>query len=355
MTEQPLIVGGGPVGLHLAREMKRGILIDRGREIGGDVRCAGLLTDKIKRYLNAKDIQDILVNKPTKTVVQGPRERFELEQKHNYVIDNKAFEKRLAEKAMAKGIEIRNRTEYISSAGEKHTLKDLESKKRYTVQSSQLYGADGPHSRVNTMHELRKPDTMMGWQAHVKVKNPGDTITFYPHIGRYAWSIPENTGVIRVGVAGGSNREFERFLKRFQGQTIKTQHGPIPLHKPFSRTALKRDGVSVRLFGDAAGHIKNTTGGGILPGMEAASRFAAGKSAYGLKSELYTHFIVHNFLQRFSNDEWDAFIKASKRHAEVLSKKTREELTGIMPRLMGNSEYWKLSLKHFLKGEVTLL
>lgn len=301
------------------------------------------------------DVKKILLNKPEMTVVQGPNERFELEQKHNYVIDNSAFEQRLADKAVESGAELRYRTEYIRSNGKTHTLRDMNTKKQYTVDSAELIGADGPHSRVNNVHQVQRPVTMMGWQARVKMKNPGDTITFYPHIGKYAWSIPENQGIMRVGVAGGSKELFDTFLKRFQGRMMDTQHGPIPLHKPFSRTSLTREGVKVRLFGDAAGNIKNTTGGGILPGMEAVSRHLFKQNRVGLNTELYMHFLVHNFLQRFSDREWDSFIRASQRHSEVLTLKTRENLTGIMPRLLGNKEYWRLTLKHFLKGEVPLL
>lgn len=349
--EQELIVGGGPVGLYLASKLEGATVVDAKPRSGNNVACAGLVTDSIKTLLGVKDLRRIQVNRPKRTIVQGPSRQLEVEQRHNIIIDNKRFEELLHDKAVQAGSEVHTSARYRRSEGSTHFIATREGEKR--IEATRVYGADGPHSKVRQEFGFKPVKTMMGWQARVKSDERMDTIRFYPHIGTYAWQIPEGDGVMRVGVAGRKS-EYEAFVKG-TGRIIDTRHGPIPLHDPRMRNKVIRKDVTTRLVGDAAGHIKNTTGGGIIPGMTAADAITNKKHAKRLNAELYSHFLVHNIMKRYSMRDWDRFIEAGQAHRELLARTSREEAMRLVWNMGRNTTFWKMSLSKLASGKVRII
>ena len=69
----------------------------------------------------------------------------------------------------------------------------------------------------------------------------------------------------------------------------------LPIHKSI-KTRYENKKVSVTLLGDAALQIKNTTGGGIIPGMKAASILAKNYKNY--ESNLFNLKLAINILGR---------------------------------------------------------
>ena len=350
MEEEKTIIGAGPTGLYLASKIQDAKIIDLKKKIGEPIRCTGVVTNQIEKFLSKKELQKCTINKIKETEIIGPTKKLKTKIKTNYILDNTIFEEILFDKAIKQGNEILLNHSYLRSINGKHEIKNNKTKKKFFIKSEKIIGADGPNSLVAKNFSLqRKRKSYLGMQIRMKVKEKENKIKFYPHIGKYAWYVPEEEGIARIGITG-TQKELNTFAKRFKGKIIEKQGGIIPLHKPLSKTKAK----GVELLGDAGGHIKNTTGGGIIPGLKAVeNHLSKGKKFPELKRELYMHFIVHNVLQSANNKEWDKIISASSK-IKVLENENRDNLWKMAPHMLKSKYLLKYSIKKFLSGKVKL-
>lgn len=343
-----LIVGAGPIGLYAAALLKNTTVIDQKKRIGHPIRCTGILTGAIKELLSQKEIKKITLNTIEETTIHGPTTTATLPISKDYIICNTTFEELLADKAAKNGTDIQLQTKYISSTNNKHTIRTADGTKK-TICKETLIGADGPDSQVRKKAGIPlKHKHYEGYQIRLKVKAHENKIQFYPHIGSYAWYVPESKTVARVGVCAPKNAKKigDEFIKRFKGRTLETQGGFIPYHTPTSLIQKK----NATLLGDAGGMIKNTTGGGIIPGMRSAKQFAnTGKpSSTPLRAELLAHFLVHNALKKCTHKEWDAIIKRSTYHVAKFQKINRDQAYKLLFRLSTDSAFLKIGIKNTL-------
>ena len=154
----------------------------------------------------------------------------------------------------------------------------------------------------------------------------------------------------RVGVATQKHvhQYFELLRKRFNGEILERQAGPIPIYD--GAKEVEKDGVF--LVGDAAGVCKNTTGGGIITGIWSAKVLAEcfrtgkdySKALNPLRKELWLHEKVRNTLDRFSDADYEHLVglMAKPKVKEILYKYPREypskflwRLALAEPRLLG--------------------
>lgn len=357
------IIGGGPVGLFLASKLKDCELFDQKTKIGIPTRCTGILTKEIEKLMTKNELKKVSENKINSTIIKGPKSSIKLKIGTNYIINNKSFEELLAKKAINNGCEIHNNSKYLRSDSKGHHIKDIKSKKEKIVKSKNLIGCDGPRSQVAKIHGLDKNRiNYMGHQVRIKVKeHNNNSIIFYPHIGHYAWYVPETENTARVGVCTniiGGKAVFDAFLNKFQGKIISNQSGLIPTFRPKRKTHLKLNKYNTTLIGDSAGHIKNTTGGGIIPGFIAAEHYSKNFSKYKenkqLRKELYTHFLVHNIIRDCKNSEWDQIINATKKHKKVLETINRDNLSKVARKVLFDKTYLKIGIKQIMKGKLKL-
>lgn len=358
-----IIVGGGPIGLFLASKLKESVLLDKKPKIGIPTRCTGILTDDINKFIKQKDIKKVLKNKITKIEIKGPNKSLEINIKPNYIICNQTFEEMLAEKATNNSCEIKTSTKYLKSDEKGHHIKNIKTGKSEILKSDKLIGCDGPLSEVSKQHNLDKHKlNYIGHQVTIKVKKEHENkIVFFPHIGHYAWYVPESEKTARVGVCTnikGGRAVFDGFLKKFPGKVISNQSGIIPTFQPKRKTYLKTKHHEVTLIGDSAGHIKNTTGGGIIPGFKAAQHYFENHDNNTqnkeLRRELYAHFLVHNLVSKCNNKEWDQIIEATEKNKAVLEEINRDNLKAIARKVLFDKTYLKIGIKKIMSGKVKL-
>lgn len=357
-----LIIGGGPIGLFLGSKIKNSTIIEQKPKIGTPTRCTGIVTKEIEEFMSKKDLHSISKNKITETEIIGPKKKLKLQIGTNYIISNQQFEEYWLDKALKNNCSIETSSTYSQSLKKGHVIRNNKTKKEKTIKTTHLVGCDGPLSKVSTIHGLDKHrHNYMGHQVTIKVKEHENNIKFFPHIGQYAWYVPETETTARVGVCTnikGGKAIFDAFLKRFKGKQLSNQSGLIPTFSPRRKTHIHVPTHSVTLLGDAAGHIKNTTGGGIIPGFKAANHFSKTMNTYSeskaLRKELYTHFLVHNLVSSCSHKEWDDIIEATKKHRDVLEHTNRDNLRKVAKKVLFDKTYLAIGLKKLLSGKITI-
>ena len=189
-------------------------------------------------------------------------------------------------------------------------------------------GADGITSTVAASVGLGRPATVplvqavvrlpAGWDPRVTQVwfEPADTPYFY-------WLIPESAERGVLGLIGdgrsGVRDLLDGFLARRGLEPLAYQASLVALHRPRRRLEVRLAGGRSRvlLVGDAAGHVKVTTVGGVVTGLwgaSAAARALVGERPYGpelwkLRRELYLHDAIRWVMNRFGRREYDALLR----------------------------------------------
>ncbi len=319
------VIGAGPSGCYaaylLAKTGKPVQIFEEHKEIGHPIQCTGLVTSSIKDIIDLK--QDIIINEIDKVRIFSKHEELELKLKNkNLIIDRKKFDNYLADLAVSKGVKIFLNYKFIDKKNNLLKLK-YNNEKETIVKTDHLIGADGPLSKVaGSINPKKETKLMTGIQAVVKLKNENH-IEFYPSIGTFAWIVPENKEICRIGVASYKNprEEFQKFLKTKnieQKDITDTQGGLIPIYNP----RLKTDKNNTYLLGDAAAQVKATTGGGIIQGLKAAQAMTKsiieGKDyekewRRSIHKDLLLHLRMRKIMDRFKDKDWDLLIRLFKK------------------------------------------
>lgn len=280
-----VVIGAGPAGLIAAREAaKRGAkvtVLEEHKEIGVPCHCAGLLSTKgltdIEVPLNAGFVQNRL---------KGARFHspsglsFTVERKETVacVVNRSMLDKFLAQQAAHAGAEIKlqSRAQQVS----RHNKGIVVDGTWGSTNASVVIDAEGVGSRFVKAMGLTplKSECLLPALHFDLVDVDVDSKHAEIHVGRktapgfFAWVIPINDSSARVGLScKGANphKKLEEFVgDRFgdfkcvsvrPGSTVTC--GPIP--RTFDDNFL--------VVGDAAGHVKPTTGGGVILGGICAS------------------------------------------------------------------------------------
>jgi len=313
-----IVVGAGPAGstaaLYAAENGASVLLLDKKREIGSPIQCAGFLPDasEVQALLRDAKLPDTLKNYPDSCVLQRietqrivpPNCNIKEFAVRGTVLDRRRFDQFLAEQAARAGAELMIKTRVMKFEGTTVETSGVFGKHR--IKAKAIIGADGPSSLVakSTGLALNPESREVSVAIEYQVRNVDiDPSALEMYFGKdlvpggYAWIFPEgkdraNVGIgIRSGMAekGISAKEYlQRFIrdhplagpKLKNGIIMNVIAGVIPVNGAPGRTSTE----NALIVGDAAGQIFATNGGGIPPAMiagkvagETAAEFAAGK------------------------------------------------------------------------------
>lgn len=284
MARDVSVVGAGVAGLVLARELSSmgiGVTVYDGKRnvSDGAERASGILSKSGLERLGI-DYRESVVNELRGATfhVKGRELPIMSDDTKAYVLDRAKLANVLARNAEKSGVNI-----------EMERRLDISEIKGIAKSSAVLVGADGAVSMTASAFGFPAiKEYALTYKATYNNANvpKGDSVDIYLDgsitPGFFGWIAPHSRSELEVAVGIGSRyktsslRSFERFAETDQVRAItagaRMSMGAaslIPLH-----ARGKTVKGNVLLVGDAAGHVKATTGGGIIFGVSCA-RIAA--------------------------------------------------------------------------------
>ncbi len=276
-----VVVGAGPIGSTFARKMaqkgfKVGIL-EKKRDIGVPLQCAGLLGKKVKG-LNILP-PEFIINKVQGADLYSPSHHLLSVAKKEtaaYVLDRVGYDKFLAKLAVESGADLFLNHNVNGVDTEKGVVHVNNGKDK--IKGDLIVGADGYRSLISKKFN-NTPEPIPAAQVLVDF---GKNLLKIDHVRLYVnskispgfiWIIPLSESTARVGLFGNQDyqhlntilKEFLNKNKDFEGfSIIKKYHGMIPVYD--SKKKIVKDRTII--LGDAASQIKPTTGGGLTMGFK---------------------------------------------------------------------------------------
>jgi geranylgeranyl reductase family protein len=307
------VVGAGPVGSTFARYVADNgldvVMLEKKREIGIPLQCAGLLGQKIKD-INILPDQYVLNQVRGAYIYSPSRNMMKVGKKdvQAYVIDRVGYDKYLSKLAVDSGAELlmNHKVTHFDHGG---CIKTKETEIRADI----IVGADG-HSSMISNNFNGKPRSFMAAQYLIETDDEVfDTENVHLHVDDlispgFLWTIPVTSSTARIGLFADMNyTELNNILAKFMAtepmfrnaKIIQKYQGYIPKYDP------KKEIVNERtiLLGDAASQVKPTTGGGLLIGFECA-KIAAEYATKAIEMEdiSYLNEYENQTKKRFKNE-----------------------------------------------------
>jgi flavin-dependent dehydrogenase len=270
----------------------------------------------------------------------------------------------MAKNAQAAGVKIYAGHKFLGFEGNgdgvRAQLQDKTDKRIHEFHTQCLIGADGAFSKVASVAQLNAQSRVPLLQAIVDLPAGYDAsnvcVWFEPEQTRYFyWLIPQSATRAAVGfiadASTGAKRKLERFLNARGLKTAEIQAAWIPLSQSTHKPWRKMSGCDIYLVGDAAGHVKVTTVGGLVTGLwgaRAAAESILKQIPYAtalrpLNRELWLHDLLRRVLNRFRAADYDQLLHAiDASTARLLGRYNRDEFTALalklvftQPRLLG--------------------
>ena len=298
------VVGGGPCGsfsaLTAAKLGADVAVFEEHKEIGVPSHCPGHISLKGLQQLGLSLPKKIFENK-IKAVVfhssSGRELRVKFASPVTCVLNRALFDRHLAELAEKAGVKYHLGARVDSFVWDNGFVRGV-SVKGDPIESNVVIDSEGCSSVLLKKSELATLDKSMvvnGVEGEVdQIKNV-DQNTVEVYLGRnyapglYAWIIPRRDGSAKVGLAtkaGNPRKYLEYFVshnpqarkKLEQSRFVNVSYHPITLGGPIAKTYYN----GLLIVGDAASHVKPTTGGGVIMGLNCA-KIAAETTCQAIK------------------------------------------------------------------------
>ncbi len=300
MRADVVIVGGGPAGCFageaLAKEGFDVVIAEEHGEVGNPSCCTGIIGISGLRELGIKPgrwalgkLRRAIFYPPSNKPIELTRGRVEA-----LVVDRVAFDRDLARRAVDAGATLLPKSRCVDLKLGREPRVKLKGINEVEFKARLVVGADGSASTIARKAGLLKVARYLKCaQMETFAELRSDTVELYfgnslaP--GFFAWLTPAGE-FCRAGLGtcrGGALRKLRSFVEAHpvasrkikQGKMLTFSTGLIP--EPLSRKICTD---RVMLVGDAAGHVKPLTGGGIYIGLSCA-RLAVEAAAAALDGE----------------------------------------------------------------------
>lgn len=352
MNYDVAIIGAGPVGstiaFYLTQKDLSVCLIDKKRQIGYPLQCAGILSHHI---FELNDLpEDLILNKVKGAFIHTDNYILNVHKDHDvaYIIDRIAYDEYLFNRAVQNGADFINKKaiDYDLDEGLVY-LQDDE-----IINSKVIVGCEGYNSGLSNhmgntqvnfnasqlLVEISRDD-IYKFRNFSGMENYVDASLIEDLLPGFLWIIPVEDDMYRVGLfSNHSHKKQNEILTDFLNENFEYEvkekyKGFIPIFNEKNKLVDKR-GV---LIGDSAAQVKPTSGGGLLIGFDACkiacehihkaiseddikylTEYPKEFKAKYLK-EFKIQFKVQKTLSMFSDDDFDyLFAKLKENDCEKL-------------------------------------
>lgn len=232
-----------------------------------------------------------------------------------------------------------------------------------------VIGADGSFSDVAKSVGLSRLPTVPLVQAVIETPadlQPGTSrIWFRPEDTSYFyWLIPEHDGRSVVGLVGdvGSapRQRLDRFLTERALVPVEYQSARIPSSSRHSSLRSRHGSTRVFFVGDAAGHVKLSTVGGVVTGFAGAVATAEAilgrrprRAFRGLELQLALHRSIRSVLGRFDLDDYRHLLLCLDADAvSILGTISRDDLGPLLRQLIRRRpQFLAIALRTLLRRD----
>lgn len=359
MQADVVVVGGGPAGCFVGEAIAKSglevVIVEEHGEVGNPVCCAGIVGTGSFRELKIKPgkwvlgkLRRAIFYPPSNGPVEISRGKVEA-----FVIDRAAFDRELARKAVKAGATLLLRTRCVGLKLGREPVVKLKGARETEVKARLVIGADGPASIVAREAGLLKTARYLKCaQLETFARVRSDTTELYfgssfaP--GLFAWLTPAGN-LCRVGLGTSQGNAVDKllsFVKTCPTASTKIQPNKILnfytglIPEPLTRKVYTD---RVMLVGDAAGHVKPLTGGGIYVGLSCAQLAAEvaidalGSEPIAKKLRAYEQAVMKRFGREF---------ELGIRVRRIFERMADEDLNSIF-ELLRKEDVRALVLKHF--------
>ena len=327
MSKHVAIIGGSAAGLFTAKMLaERGVNVKLFEAAGRMDPCARTLivTGHLEKVIGSI-YKSALVNKIHRfeLFTDGRVEKISLRQP-DLVIERSRLLHELAIQAEQRGVKIFTNHHFLNlkpnREGLAFTITNNGNRKSVEQCAHILVGADGTFSKVAKCGGWPQQVTVPLIQAVVALPNdmsPNTTrVWFLPEETPYFyWLIPHSPTHGVLGLIAEKENQGRKFLEHFlekKGITaIDFQGARIPLYTRWIPFRRKIGNGHVYLVGDAAGHVKASTVGGIVTGFRGALNVVDDIlnnrkkiRSNGLRRELAIHKCIRKSLHGFTQQDY---------------------------------------------------
>lgn len=364
------VVGASLAGLHAARLLAEAGCSVRVFECSPDAR-------PLRRSLIVTDAYRELLGDFGESAVVNEIETFELFADGrrmevqlgapDLIIERAELLRCLYERAVESGVEILTNQHFRSLSAEGSGLELQFHGSVPPARAAVVIGADGARSRVARAAGLPESPVVPLVQALVRLPSSMSThrtrVWFVPEETPYFyWLIPDSNTTGALGVIGcersSARALLDRFVERENLEVLEYQAARIPEYAGWQRLHRRVGSGDVYLVGDAAGHVKVTTVGGVVNGLWGAEGVVdrilgrAHGRLLSLRLELGMHLLIRRAMHHFGEDEYRQLLgmldEASK---GCLGEHTRDETLKLMTSLLlKRPRFGLLGLRGLLDG-----
>ncbi len=297
-----LIIGAGPAGCSVARELKDEdvILVDK-NTLPRDKPCSGLLVEESKAVLNSLGIPKSVFGNPPELDL----EHIDIDNGID-VIQKKALGNTDRIKLddwlaslIGKNVELLQNTTVskIEPHSDHVNVFILSDEGEQLITAKKVVGADGASSTTRRLLGIKPVPRYRTSQNFIKTTKQIQNCKFIywnELTDWYSWVLPKEEGIIEVGGAFKLKTDNDLALKRLMkhmeisGEIIKKAHWI--LSRPLKQQDIYLgNGSNIFMVGEAAGFISPSTGEGISFGLRSGVILARALSTKNIFSEYTTN------------------------------------------------------------------
>ncbi len=279
-------MGAGPAGLHAACRLADAghdvMVVEAQARIGEGVICSGVIGEEAFARFDLPTSAVLTSIRRIQAVSPAGRKlEHGTEAPLARVVDKKAFNRALGERALAAGAEFALNRRVESIEPEKHSLTlrlRSPSGGQSTVQARVALIASGVNGSLNRTLGLARPRQFLrAMQSEITLPTGSRSAPTRVYVGRsvapgaFGWEIPLVKGRVRIGIMTTADpRPYFRALLHRVSPTLEVSQVDSS-QKCIAQASVGRCAMDRLLaVGEAAGHVKTSTGGGIYYGLLSA-------------------------------------------------------------------------------------